>query len=125
LEIYETTGLTMSETHKNQEQNFLYDPFVIGLEMERELLYEQINHRVDQMVDDGLIDEAAKLYRAGLEHTQAMKAIGYKEFIPFFKGEILEKEAIELLKRNSRRYAKRQYTWFKNRMNVHWYQIEQ
>ena len=100
-----------------------YDWVLIGLEMERKLLYERINYRVDLMLHNALEEEVFHLYQQGLENTQAMRAIGYKEFIPYFKGEYDLNRAIELLKRNSRRYAKRQYTWFRNKMNVNWYSI--
>src|SRR5699024_4303079 len=86
-----------------------------------ENLYNQINQRVDEMLDEGLLVEVKQLLQQGLENTQAMKAIGYKEFIPYFKGDISKEEAIRILKRNSRRYAKRQYTWFKNKMDITWF----
>lgn len=124
LEVYHQTGKTMSQLIEEQEQKTSpYDPIIIGLEMERELLYERINKRVDQMLEDGLLDEVYSLYKNGYENTQAMRAIGYKEFIPYFKNEYDYKRAVELLKRNSRRYAKRQFTWFKNKMKVNWYHI--
>lgn len=123
LEIYETTGLTMTETHEQQKNDPKYNHLVIGLEMDRETLYNQINNRVDAMMEEGLVQEVKALYEQGYEHTQAMQAIGYKEIIPYLKGEIDLQSAVELLKRNSRRYAKRQYTWFKNKMNVNWYEL--
>ncbi len=123
LEIYETTGKTMSAYQQDQMSEGLYNPILIGLEMNRELLYERINKRVDIMMEQGLLDEVRKLYDRGYEHFQAMRGIGYKEFLPYFKGEQTLEESIRLLKRNSRRYAKRQYTWFRNKLNVHWYTI--
>ncbi|MGP4075174.1 tRNA (adenosine(37)-N6)-dimethylallyltransferase MiaA [Halobacillus sp. K22] len=125
LEVYETTGKVMSDYQKQQSDESPFHPVIIGLEMEREELYNRINRRVDQMVEEGLIAEVKRLYEKGYEHTQAMKAIGYKEFIPYFNGEYNMDRAIELLKRNSRRYAKRQYTYFRNKMNVRWYQISE
>lgn len=123
LEVYERTGSTMSEMHQKQSKTSPYHPILIGLEMERSLLYDRINHRVDLMMTEGLLEEVKRFYQQGLEEAQAMQAIGYKEFIPYFKGQYSLTEAVEMLKRNSRRYAKRQYTWFKNKMNVHWYSI--
>ncbi|MFC0299623.1 tRNA (adenosine(37)-N6)-dimethylallyltransferase MiaA [Virgibacillus soli] len=125
LEVYKTTGMTMSEyIHKQQQlQEKTYDAYLIGLEMERTILYERINKRVDLMIANGLIDEVYTFYKQGFEKSQAMQAIGYKEFIPYFKGEYDLAESIRLLKRNSRRYAKRQYTWFRNKMNVNWYPV--
>lgn len=124
LEIYETTGLTMSEWHAKQERTNLYDEYVIGLEMDRPILYDRINKRVDQMISDGLVEEVQALINKGYEHTQAMQAIGYKELIPYIKGDESLETCIHLLKRNSRRYAKRQYTWFKNQMLVNWFQVD-
>ncbi|MFD2925648.1 tRNA (adenosine(37)-N6)-dimethylallyltransferase MiaA [Halobacillus naozhouensis] len=123
LEVYETTGKTMSEYQEQQKSESPFHPILIGLEMERELLYERINGRVDQMMEEGLLDEVQMLFGRGLEGSQSMSAIGYKEFIPYFKGEYTLSQAVELLKRNSRRYAKRQYTYFKNKLNVNWYEI--
>lgn len=123
LEIYEATGKTKTEWEKEQKRESPYDPLIIGLTMEREKLYEQINRRVDQMMENGLLEEVETLYRQGYENTQAMKAIGYKEFIPYLEGEIMLEDAIETLKRNSRRFAKRQYTWFRNKLPVTWYLI--
>lgn len=123
LEVYQTTGKTLSERKKEQNTEPKYLYYIIGLEMDRTALYEQINNRVDTMIQNGLLDEVEYLYEQGYENTQAMKAIGYKEFIPYIKGEIDLDTAVFLLKRNSRRYAKRQYTWFKNQMNIHWYDV--
>ncbi|ASK63451.1 tRNA (adenosine(37)-N6)-dimethylallyltransferase MiaA [Virgibacillus phasianinus] len=122
IEIYETTGKTMSAFQAEQKES-PYDPIFIGLEMEREMLYNRINTRIDQMVQNGLLYEVHQLYVRGLEDCQSMRGIGYKEFIPYFKGEYDLDYAIELLKRNSRRFAKRQYTWFKNKMDVAWYSV--
>lgn len=123
LEIYETTGLTMSQYHKQQKKEAKYDYLIIGLEMERTLLYEKINRRVDEMIEIGLVDEVKSLYNQGLENSQAMKAIGYKELIPYFNGKQTLEQSIQLLKHNTRRYAKRQFTWFKNKMNVEWFDV--
>lgn len=123
LEVYQATEKTLSERQSEQSKTSKYDYYIIGLKMDREALYEKINKRVDSMIKNGLIEEVQHLYAQGYEHTQAMKAIGYKELIPYIKGEADLASAVELLKRNSRRYAKRQYTWFKNQMNIHWYDI--
>lgn len=123
LEVYETTGMTMTAYQQKQSKRSPYNLLLIGLDMERELLYKQINHRVDVMLENGLVEEVKYLYRQGFEDCQSMKAIGYKELIPYLKGEQQLKDSVELLKRNSRRYAKRQYTWFKNKMDITWYQL--
>lgn len=124
LEVYEDTGVTLSELQRRQSGEMIYDTFLIGLEMERSLLYDRINQRIDKMMEQGLLNEVKALWDKDLEDTQAMKAIGYKEFIPYFKEAESLDETIEILKRNSRRYAKRQFTWFKNKMPVHWYSIQ-
>ncbi|MCA1023146.1 tRNA (adenosine(37)-N6)-dimethylallyltransferase MiaA [Halobacillus litoralis] len=123
LEIYETTGKKMSEQEAAESSDSPFTPFLIGLEMDRERLYERINTRVDQMMEEGLLDEVHRLYQAGLKDAQSMKAIGYKELIPYLEGDVDLQEAVDLLKRNSRRYAKRQYTYFKNKLDVHWYEV--
>lgn len=123
LEVYDRTGKTMTEHQEEQSVHSPYNVILIGLEMDREQLYDRINKRVDLMLANGLIEEARYFYHQGLKEAPAMRAIGYKELIPYFEGEVTESAAIELLKRNSRRYAKRQYTWFKNKMDVTWYNI--
>lgn len=99
-----------------------YDPYLICLDDERSLIYDRINRRVDRMLAEGLLEEAQWLY----DHypdVQASKGIGYKELFPYFKGEESLEEASEILKRNTRRFAKRQLTWFRNRMEVTFYTI--
>lgn len=123
LEVYETTKKTVTEHQNDQPNTSPYKVHLIGLEMERETLYDRINERVNHMIDIGLEAEVKYLYELGLQDYQSMKAIGYKEFVPYFKGKQPLDKTIELLKRNSRRYAKRQYTWFKNKMNVSWYPV--
>ncbi|SDB89358.1 tRNA dimethylallyltransferase [Pelagirhabdus alkalitolerans] len=123
LEVYDRTGKTKTEWQETQPIESPYQPVLIGLTMERSDLYARINARVDQMVEEGIIEEAKSFYQLGFKGYQSMKAIGYKEFIPYFEGDIKKEEAIEQLKQNSRRYAKRQYTWFKNKMSVNWYDV--
>lgn len=104
----------------NQETD--YEPYLICLDDERSLIYDRINRRVDRMLEEGLLEEARWLYDHYPE-VQAAKGIGYKELFPYFKGEESLKEASEILKRNTRRFAKRQLTWFRNRMEVTFYSI--
>ena len=99
-----------------------YDPYLICLDDDRSLIYDRINRRVDRMLEEGLLDEARWLYDDHPE-AQAAKGIGYKELFPYFKGEQSLEEASEILKRNTRRFAKRQLTWFRNRMEVTFYAI--
>ena len=123
IEIHETTGLTMSEYQQQQNPEPPYNLLIIGLDMDRKLLYNRINQRIDAMMEEGLLKEVERLFQKGYENAQSMKAIGYKEFIPYLKGIQNLDESVELLKRNSRRYAKRQYTWFRNKMDITWYKV--
>ncbi|MBB4074119.1 tRNA dimethylallyltransferase [Anoxybacillus voinovskiensis] len=123
LEIYHCTGKTMSEWQKTQTPELLYDVAIIGLTMEREQLYRRINERVEQMIANGLLDEVKALYDRGLSDCQSIQAIGYKELYAYFAGTISLEEAIEQLKQNSRRYAKRQLTWFRNKLPVCWFDM--
>lgn len=120
-EVFELTGHSILEP-KEQPQK-LYDSFMIGLNTNREILYQRINQRVDIMVAQGLLDEAEKL--AGTPEVQAAQGIGYKELFPYFAGNITLESALEEIKLHSRRYAKRQLTWFRNRMSVNWYDLVQ
>lgn len=124
LEIYEATGGTMTELQKNQRKELQFDVQLVGLEMERQLLYDRINNRVDEMIEKGLVSEVRQLVAEGYGECQSMQAIGYKELIPYIEGQCSMEEAIETLKQNSRRYAKRQYTWFKNKLDINWYSVE-
>lgn len=106
----------------NQKSPLLYDSIIIGLEADREILYEKINNRVDEMVKEGLIDEALSV--SNLKYKSVLTPIGYKEFFPYFNGEKSLEECIELVKQKSRNYAKRQFTWFKHQMNVKWFEVD-
>ena len=123
LEIFYTTGITMTDTIKRQQKDMVYDAVLIGLTMERDLLYRRIDERVDKMLEEGLLEEVKGLYEKGLESSQAAQAIGYKELFLYFKGELSLEEAVLLLKQNTRRFAKRQLTWFRNKMDVHWFDM--
>jgi tRNA dimethylallyltransferase len=123
LEIYYLTGKTMSETQKDQQQELFYQTALVGLTMDREKLYERINTRVDIMMEQGLVAEVKKLYDQGLRNCQSIQAIGYKEIYDYLDGLMSLDEAIDNLKKNSRHYAKRQLTWFRNKMDVQWFDI--
>ncbi|MBO6195133.1 MAG: tRNA (adenosine(37)-N6)-dimethylallyltransferase MiaA [Bacilli bacterium] len=105
------------------KDKLLYDNvYFVGLETSRDILYDRINKRVDIMVENGLLDEAKYFYDK--ERTKAtMTPIGYKELFRFFDGEISKEEAIDLIKKNSRHYAKRQFTFFKNQMEIKWFNV--
>lgn len=119
LEVFEVTGYSI--TIPQEEPARLYDYCMIGLNTERALLYQRINQRVDSMLEEGLLEEARFVYELG--EVQASQGIGYKEFYPYFKGEESLENVVEQLKMNSRRYAKRQLTWFRNRLDAHWFDL--
>ncbi|MED4270210.1 tRNA (adenosine(37)-N6)-dimethylallyltransferase MiaA [Geobacillus stearothermophilus] len=123
LEVYHSTGKPFSEWQRGQQKQLLYEAAIIGLTAERSVLYRRINERVDQMIAEGLVDEARALYDRGFRDCQAVQAIGYKELYDYFDGRVSLEEAIEQLKQNSRRYAKRQLTWFRNQMPVEWFDM--
>lgn len=120
LEVYHCTGKTMTEWQSKQELESIYNAAVIGLTMDRDLLYKRINQRIDMMMDNGLLEEVRGFCDKELQNCQSMQAIGYKEFYPYFDGLITLDEAVDQLKQNSRRYAKRQLTWFRNKLDVSW-----
>lgn len=117
-------ALELEKFGASKEKNVapVYDFCLIGLTADRSVLYQRINQRVDCMINAGVLNEARYLFEDYPE-VQAAKGIGYKEFFPYFAGEIDLEEAVELVKRNSRRYAKRQLTWFKNRMDVEFFDV--
>lgn len=121
LEVFELTGHSILEPKEQPKK--LYDSFLIGLNTDRAILYQRINYRVDLMVEQGLLEEAKKL--AETPNVQAAQGIGYKELFPYFAGEMPLEAALEEVKLHSRRYAKRQLTWFRNRMSVHWFDLVQ
>ena len=121
FEIYLSTGITMTQQIENSTRNESpFKPFIIGLTFfEREKLYARIDKRVDIMLENGLLSEAKRTFDEGAGPT-AVQAIGHKEFFPYFKGEISFDEATENLKRETRRYAKRQLTWFRRDERINW-----
>lgn len=121
LEVFELTGHSILEPKEQPKE--LYDSFLIGLNTDRSILYQRINQRVDLMVEQGLLEEAKNL--AKNPTVQAAQGIGYKEFFPYLSGGSSLEAALEEVKLHSRRYAKRQLTWFRNRMSVHWYDLIQ
>lgn len=120
ISYYLTTKKVLSNRKKSTQLTENYDILLIGIEMSRDTLYVRINKRVDIMLSHGLLDEVQELIELGYESCQSMQAIGYKEIIPVVHNEIELNEAVDQLKQHSRNYAKRQMTWFKNKLNVHW-----
>ena len=114
IEVYRTSGVTLTEQNRlSRAEESPYSPIKLGLFFrDREKLYSRINLRVDMMLSQGLIDEAREVLSRPLSDTAVM-AIGYKELAPFIRGELPLDECVETLKRETRRYAKRQITWFK------------
>lgn len=123
LEICETTGRPYSSFLKRQKREREFGIVKIGLERERADLYKRIDSRVDQMIRSGLEDEAASLY--GFRDLNALMSVGYREFFEFFDGNISREKAIELIKRNSRRFAKRQLTWWGKDKDIRWFKPDQ
>ena len=102
----------------------LYDTKIIGLTRPRKELYETINNRVDKMIEDGLLDETKRFYDKNIHSKAINTAIAYKELYEYFDGKLTLEESIDLIKQRSRRYAKRQYTWFNNQLDVKWFDID-
>ena len=120
LEVIENNGQLFSD----QEQKQAHDDFLlIGLTTARPVLYQRINQRVDLMMKNGLLEEAKWLYDNGGKDLPAGKGIGYHELFPYFEGQCSLEEAVEKIKRDSRHYAKRQLTWFRNKMDVNWFDL--
>ncbi len=122
LEIYKETGKTKTEIEKESRKNGIpYDYRIFAINMPRDILYDRINKRVDIMLEKGLIQEVEELYKKyGEKLLTSMQAIGYKEVVEYLKGNCSKEEMIEKVKMETRRYAKRQLTWFKKIENVHW-----
>ena len=125
LEVCLLTGEKFSVISKKNIKGNNYKFLKVALERGRENLYERINMRVDMMMDAGLYQEVVKVYEKYGENLEKINIIGYSEIIRHLKGEYTLPEAVELIKRNSRRYAKRQFTWFKNDDSYIWYNLEE
>ena len=122
INYYNETGKKLSE--KEKTDTLLYDCIFIGLTTNREKLYQRINDRVDLMIEEGLIEEAKDIYNSNIRTKAVLTPIGYKELFDYFDNKKSLNECIELIKQNSRKYAKRQYTWFKNQMDINWIDVD-
>ncbi len=120
LEVCLTTGKPYSSLRVGEKHQRPFNIIKIGVDMEREILYKRIDDRVDKMIDMGLEQEARKVYP--LRHLNSLQTVGYREFFDYFDAKITRDEAIELIKRNSRRYAKRQMTWFRRDEQIAWFE---
>ena len=123
IELVELSGIALAEIRNQEKPQKAFDPIWIGITPERDELYERIDHRVDQMIKNGLEAEAKSL----LSHRNSapLKTVGYKELFSLFDGEYDLDEAIRLIKRNSRHYAKRQLTWFRKIDGIKWFHPDQ
>ncbi len=122
FEIIEQTGITPTKQNElSLSEESPFDALMIGVSFaDRQKLYDRINARVDIMLQNGLLDEAKAAFQKNMENSGGIQAIGHKEFFPFFKGEISLEEATEKLKQSTRRYAKRQLTWFNANPDINW-----
>ncbi len=123
LEIILFTGnsILSYQTHQKEKRDF--KTLKIGLELPRPILYERINHRVDKMIADGLIEEVSTLQP--YQHLNALQTVGYSELFDYFNGKMTQEKAIEMIKQNTRHYAKRQMTWFKKDEEMTWLEPEE
>ncbi len=119
LEVCLTTGKPYSEQRSGKVAERPFHIIKVGTDMPRDILYERINRRVDMMIEEGLIEEARSVYPK--RHLNALQTVGYREMFDYFDSKCTLEEAIELIKRNSRRYAKRQLTWFRRDTAIGWY----
>ena len=113
-----------SISNKQKALNLIYsDTIFIGLTTDRNKLYEILNNRVDKMVSNGLLDEARTIYESNIRTKAITTPIGYKELFPYFEGKNSLEDSLELIKKRTRNYAKRQYTWFNNQLKVNWFNV--
>ena len=126
IEFYEKTGTRISDHNQTERsKSSPYRLFYYVLNMERSLLYERIDRRVDQMMAEGLVDEVKQLAAMGCTRDMvSMQGLGYKEILDYLEGRIPLDEAIRIIKRDTRHFAKRQITWFKRERDVRWLNLE-
>ena len=123
LEVFYSTGSTYSGFRKGTGSERPFKSILVGLSRPRDVLYQRIDQRVDQMMAEGLMEEAHSLYP--WRNYQALRTVGYQEIFPAVDGHYDLEEAVRLIKRNTRRYAKRQLTWFGKDKNIRWFDMEQ
>jgi len=121
LEVIHLTGITMSEQLRLQKRSSPYQLCLIGLNMDRQLLYARIEQRIDLMLEQGLVEEVRQLMNRGFtESMTSMQGLGYKEMVTYLQGKLSYDEAVYLLKRDTRHYAKRQLSWFRRMKDINW-----
>ena len=123
VEVCLQTGKPYSSLRTGERRKRDFNIVKVGIDWERATLYDRINRRVDMMIDEGLETEALAVYP--LRHLNSLQTVGYREMFDYFDGKITREEAIELIKRNSRRYAKRQMTWFRRDPEIRWFSNEE
>ena len=121
IEVFRASGKPFSSFQKDEKIKRPFKIIKIGLDWEREKLYERINHRVDQMIENALEEEARSLFE--LKHLNALQTVGYQELFSYFENKISREEAINLIKQNTRNYAKRQMTWFRKEREMNWFDM--
>ena len=122
LNYFENNNKPLS--NKEKTDKLLYDVLFIGLTTNREILYDRINKRVDIMLENGLLDEAKRIYDGNIRSKAVLTPIGYKELFGYFDGNMSLEESIDLIKQRSRKYAKRQYTWNNHQIPVVWFEVD-
>lgn len=125
LEIYRLTGKTKTQLDKESRKEVKYDYKVYGIETPREELYNRINVRVDKMFEDGLLEEVNAINTKYKISSTAIQGLGYKEVIEYIDGKVSYEEMVEKLKMETRRYAKRQLTWFRREEKIVWYRLDE
>ncbi|MAT56855.1 MAG: tRNA (adenosine(37)-N6)-dimethylallyltransferase MiaA [Ignavibacteriae bacterium] len=123
LEVYKISGEPIWKLQSSHQREVNVNFLQYGLNWEREILYKNIETRVDKMIEDGLIDEVSKLINKYDKSLNSLNTVGYKEIIEFLENKISKERAVELIKRNTRRYAKRQLTWFRKDERIKWIDI--
>ncbi|MDO7904952.1 tRNA (adenosine(37)-N6)-dimethylallyltransferase MiaA [Paenibacillus sp. JX-17] len=124
MEIYHVSGTTLSSQLAAQKKESPYDLCLIGLTMDRQMLYNRIEDRIDEMLQQGLVEEVASLLERGVKTEYiSMQGLGYKEIAAYLQGSVSYEASVEWLKRDTRRYAKRQLSWFRHMKDIHWIDV--
>ncbi|MBJ6363635.1 tRNA (adenosine(37)-N6)-dimethylallyltransferase MiaA [Paenibacillus sp. GCM10012307] len=125
LEVFRLTGAPMSEQLRGQKKTSPYNLCIIGLNMERDRLYERVEQRIDLMMEQGLVAEVEQLLESSVsDKAVAMQGLGYKEIVPYLRGECSLEQAVYLLKRDTRHFAKRQLSWFRHMQDLNWVELD-
>ena len=123
VEVCQMSGKTFTSFRKNTIRHRPFNILKIGINQQREVLYERINQRVDQMMEAGLLEEARSVYP--YKDLNSLNTVGYKELFTYFDGQCTLEEAVDLIKRSTRKYARKQLTWFRKDLDIHWFEPDQ